>query len=95
MALAEVRQRNLVETEHSCVTDVQVFAMRLHAQAHKAEAQKAQMQSSLSGNNVVDDGVHGFARHNGPHGLPVVQLPNVPSACSWHHENGIRRTAYL
>lgn len=66
--------------------------MQHHAQAYKAEAQKGRLQSSLVGNNAVDDGVYEFAMHNGQH-VPVQH--DVPSACSWKHENGTRQTVRL
>lgn len=68
--------------------------MQHHAQAYKAEAQKGRLQSSLAGNNVVDDGVYGFAMHNGQH-VPAQVQHDVPSACSWKHENGTRQIVRL
>ncbi|RCL08196.1 hypothetical protein BBA71_04080 [Acetobacter pasteurianus] len=92
MVLAGDLLCSLAEREHFCATGALVFATRLHAQACKAEAQKARMQSSQVGNNAVDDGVYGFAMHNGQH---VRVLHDVSSACSWSHENGTRQIVRL
>ncbi|ARW11048.1 hypothetical protein [Acetobacter ascendens] len=83
---------NLAEREHSCATGALAFATRLHVQACKAEAQKARMQSSQVGNNAVDDGAHDLALHNV---LYVLVPQDVPSACSWNHENGIPQIVRL
>lgn len=66
--------------------------MQHHAQVYKAEAPKGWLQSNLAGNNAVDDGVYGFAMHNGQH---VRVQHDVPSACSWKHENGTRQIVSL
>ena len=92
MVLAGDLLCNLAEREHSCATGALAFATRLHAQACKAEAQNARMQSRHVGNNAVDDGVYEFAMHNGQH-VPVQH--DVPSACSWKHENGTRQIVRL